>query len=313
MASKERVLVTGAAGFLGRHLVRRLVDDGCRTIALGRTLSDQDDGQLRCVAASTQDAALLGKLLVEEEVTGVVHLSAQPDGPLASSAELIESNLAGTARLLQAASEMSTPPHVVLASSIKVYGRAEQMPLTEATPLAPTSAYAVAKVAADQLGLLYHEQLGLPVTVLRLTQIYGPGQPSGMLVQQFLEAAARGEALRMTKGEQTRDLLYVDDVVDAFRLALTQPSAVGAVLNLGSGVEVSIADLVKTIGRLAGAPEPLLGVLPYREGEMWRLFVDPSRARELLGFEARFGIEEGLKRTVEAHVRSATGGGSDGT
>jgi nucleoside-diphosphate-sugar epimerase len=232
-------------------------------------------------------------------VTSVVHLSAHPDAPLSEAARILEANLGGTLRVLTAAREARNPPHVVLASSIKVYGRSAEMPLRETTPEAPTSAYAVAKAAGDRLGLLFHAQAGVPVSVLRLTQVYGPGQPPGMLVQQLVEAARSGIALDMTRGEQTRDLLFVDDAVDAFVRAVDHPERAGRVLNVGAGVETRLCDLIEIFHALVpAAPRPRLGALPYRDGEVWRLVVDTTTAEAEIGFSARVGVEEGLRRTL---------------
>ncbi|HEY8154243.1 MAG TPA: NAD(P)-dependent oxidoreductase [Myxococcota bacterium] len=303
------ILITGAGGFLGTPLVHRLGEEGRRTLALGRGLEPAAQGSVRRIAGGVGDAADLRRLLDEEAVTAVVHLSAHPDAPLAQARRIFEANLGGTLRVLSAAREARRPPHVVLASSIKVYGRAAEMPLRESTPEAPTSAYAVAKAAADRIGLLFHEQAGVPVTVLRLSQVYGPGQPPGMLVQQLVEAARSGKTLDMTSGEQTRDLLFVDDAVDAFVRALDRPERAGRVLNVGTGVETRLCDLAQRFHELVpSAPRPRIGAIPYRDGELWRQVVDPATARTELGFTARVALDEGLRRTLEAALRTEAPG-----
>jgi nucleoside-diphosphate-sugar epimerase len=303
------VLVTGAAGFLGSSLVDRLVAEGRRTLALDFALDEVDDGTRRSRRGSPYDPDAVGALLGEEPVDAVVHLAAHPDVPFdaATTPAILRANVEGTHAVLAAADRCPRRPRVVLASSIKVYGPASP-PLRETTPIEPTSVYALSKAAADRLGLLFHRQRQLEVCVLRFAQIYGPGQPAGMLIAQVLDAARRGEALDMTGGEQTRDLLFVADAVEAIVRALRAPQAVGRVVNVGTGVEVSIRDVVLELASLLPeAPRPRLGALAYRDGEMWRQVVDPATARELLGFEAGVPLAEGLRRTVDAHRKRLAG------
>ncbi|MFA7330636.1 MAG: SDR family NAD(P)-dependent oxidoreductase [Candidatus Delongbacteria bacterium] len=303
------VLVTGAGGFIGRHLCRRLLAEGARLRILLRYVSQPAAQRLpedilrqaEVHRGDVGDTALLRAALQNTEV--VFHLAALVGIPYsyACPAEVFRVNAGGTLALLEAARQQR-PERVVLTSTSEVYGSAQQVPMPEDHPLCAQSPYAASKIAADQLGLAYHRSFGLPVAVLRPFNTYGPGQSGRAVIPSILGQALAGGELQLGATETTRDFNYVDDTVEAFLAAGHAPLALGRVTTYGSGRETSIDEVIRLAGGLLGRE---LGVVqdPARrrpaESEVLRLCCDPEPARRVLGVSARVPLEEGLSRTLE--------------
>jgi nucleoside-diphosphate-sugar epimerase len=147
---------------------------------------------------------------------------------------------------------------------------------------------------------MYHRTRGHPIVTVRPFTVYGPRQSERALIPRTILSTLRGEDFEMTGGEQTRDFTYVDDVVEGYVRASLSKKAIGQTINLGTGEEHAIRDVVLKVLELMGSPvKPLIGVLPYRPGEIWRLYADSNKARELLGWQPQVGLEEGLRRTIK--------------
>ena len=147
---------------------------------------------------------------------------------------------------------------------------------------------------------MYKRQtLGLPILTLRPFLTYGPGQESNMLIPSLMKKVLEGEALEMTKGEQTREFNYVDDIVDGFIKASISPEAIGEIINIGNGLEYKIREVVEMVLKLVNSPiKPNLGALAYRPGETWHFYCDNTKARKILCWEPKVDLEDGLKRTI---------------
>lgn len=304
-----RVLVTGAGGFIGRHLCRRLVEEGARLRVLLRYTSRPVEevfppelrDQVEVLRGDVADTALLRAGL--REVETVFHLAALVGIPYSYEcpAEVFRVNAGGTLALLEAA-RVVTPARLVLTSTSEVLGSARSVPMGEDHPLQAQSPYAASKIAADQLGLSYHLSFGLPVAVLRPFNTYGPGQSGRAVIPAILGQALAGGSLQLGDTTTTRDFNYVDDTVEAFLAAGRQPGAVGRVTPFGSGREASIAEVVEIAGRLLGRPLPVERDperLRPADSEVLRLCCDPVPARRVLGVQARVPLEEGLALTLE--------------
>ena len=166
-------------------------------------------------------------------------------------------------------------------------------------PVDPPSPYSASKASSEMLCRVYQEAYGFPIVFLRPFNVYGEGQAPPMLIPELIHSCLKGEDIKLTEGKQTREWNYVKDIVSAMVLAAQKKEAVGRVINIGSGKEYTIRELVVKILELMGNPiQPLFGALPYREYEIWRMFCDNSLARELLGWEPKFSLEAGLERTI---------------
>lgn len=305
-----RALVTGVAGFIGSHLAARLLDDGHEVLGIDCfTPYYALDGKkanlepLRGRPGFLFEEADLRKAPLEPFTGGaevVFHLAAQP-GVRASWGESFLDyaghNLVATQRLAEAA-QVTGVRRLVFASSSSVYGEAERHPTPEDVSPHPVSPYGVTKLAGEHLLAAYRASFGLESVWLRYFTVYGPGQRPDMAFHRFIAAALAGEPIRVFgDGEQTRDVTYVDDAVEATVAAGSAPQAAGPV-NVGGGSTISVNEALAVISAILGRELETVrgGAVP---GDVRHTSADPARARELLGYRPRTGIEEGLLREVE--------------
>lgn len=287
----RRVLVTGAGGFIGAHLVRRLVD----LKADVHTVSRRGDGRTtRCVQADLRDPSATAEAVRAVQPEIVFHLAGEVYGSRDVRAVLptLAGNLQSTVNLLSAATETGLP-RVVLAGSM------EEPEPTEVRASA-SSPYAVSKWAAGAYAQLFHGLWALPTVVLRIAMTYGPAQPDGRkLVPYVIDSLLAGRAPELTSGKRKIDWVFVDDVVDAFIAAACVPAAAGRTFDIGSGVPVDIRETVELLRRLVGSNVlPHYGAVADRPLDSARI-ADVRDAAELLGWRAGVELQDGLSRTVE--------------
>lgn len=313
------VLVTGAGGFIGRHLCRRLLAEGARLRILLRYVSEPASQllpadlleQAEVLRGDITDTALLRTALRDQPL--VFHLAALVGIPYSYQcpAEVFRVNAGGALALLEAARQVGSG-RLVFTSTSEVYGSAQTVPMPETHPLNAQSPYAASKIASDQLALAYHRSFGLPVAVLRPFNTYGPGQSGRAVIPSILGQALAGGELCLGETETTRDFNYVDDTVEAFLAAAGAPAALGRVTPYGSGREVSIGEVVRLAGELVGRPLRVRrdeARLRPEASEVQRLCCDPGPALRVLGVESRVPLEEGLRRTLAWLASQAQGPG----
>lgn len=287
----RRVLVTGARGFLGSRLVERLLAMGAQVHAVSR----RDDQMRRDVCwwrLDLSDLAATTRMIGSVRPDVVFHLAGEVTGARDVSMVLpvFRNNLQSTVNLLVATTEHA-PAQIVLAGSLEEAGiGVEQM--------APSSPYAVAKWASTGYARMFSDLWGLPVTTLRISMAYGPGQRDmGKLIPYVIDSLLRGRIPRLTSGTRKVDWVYVDDVVGAM-IAAAQLSHSGGVIDIGSGSSVSLRDAVGVVTRILGTElEVQFGALPDRPLDQDR-FADISVAKRVIGWEPTTGLEQGMDRTV---------------
>ncbi len=316
--SARRALVTGGAGFIGSHLTRTLVEEGWQVRVLDDFSSGREDnlepvsGQIELQRGDVRDPDAMATL--SDGVDVVFHQAAAASVP-ASIEDPISTgatNVEGTLRALEAV-RAGAAGRLVFASSCAVYGDDAPLPCREDGPTNPRSPYAIQKRAAETYCRIYADLHGVAAVALRYFNVYGPRQdpqgPYAAVVSRFVDACHAGKAPQIHgDGSQTRDFLFVEDVVRANLLAAASDLAVGRAVNVASGRETSIRDLAEGLAELAGVSEdPTYS--PARSGDIRRSVGDPSLARTLLGFEARVELRSGLRRTLEAAPVGAPGAG----
>ncbi len=305
-----KVLVTGAGGFIGSHLVERLVILGARVTAFVRYTSTGRWGWLEDSPAKNDIEVVLGdirdSLSVREAMHGrdvVFHLAALIGIPYSYHApqSYLHTNLEGTLNVLQAARELGTR-RVVCTSTSEVYGTALYVPIDEKHPLQGQSPYSATKIGADKLAESYYLSFGLPVAIARPFNTYGPRQSARAVIPTLITQALTGSEIRLGSLLPTRDFNFVEDTVEGFIATAGSERAIGQAINFGTGVEISIADLAIMVGGLLGKELNLVAeeqrVRPSNS-EVVRLCADAAKARELLGWSPRFPLQEGLQRTIE--------------
>jgi len=321
----SRILVTGAAGFIGSHLVERLLEVGHEVVGVdaftGYYSRERKEGNLARAAGAEDFRLMEGDLLdldlddLLRGVDGVAHLAAE-SGVRASWGDnfsrYLERNVAATQRLLEALSGQSVE-RFVFASSSSVYGSVDG-PAKETASLRPASPYGLSKLAAEELVKLYARQRGVPATILRYFTVYGPRQRPDMALSRFISAALRGEPLRVFgDGSQMREMTYVSDVVDATVAALEAPP--GGTYNVGGGARATINDLIEHVRHALGTTvEVSYG--PAAEGDVYSTWADLELVERKLNYRPRVSLEEGIKTQVEwvlseGLASSTVGGGSD--
>ena len=215
--------------------------------------------------------------------------------------ECVQVNVQGTVNLLQALAPFGCDRFVNVGTS-EIYGDVD-VPFREAGPVNPISPYSVAKYAAERYCRMFVQGREWPIVMVRPFNAYGPWQTPDRVIPEIIGRALRGEPLRMTQGRQTREFNFVEDLVDGMVRASLAPGAVGEVVNLGCGEEVSMRDLAVLLLRLLGDPvEAEFGALPDRPTEIWRMRADNSKARELLGWTPTTSFEELIALMVDADL-----------
>jgi CDP-glucose 4,6-dehydratase len=307
------VLVTGASGFIGSWLTRRLVDDGARVVALFDAVdlssefarADLSD-RVTCVRGRVQDPGIVASAFADHSFDTVFHLAAQTivGEARADPVATFEANVRGTYVVLDACRTSESPPErVVVASSDKAYGTATALPYTEDTPLAGHEPYEVSKSCTDLLAQAYAHSFELPIAVARCGNVYGGGDLNwSRIVPGTVRALLRGETpVIRSDGTYVRDYLYVDDVVYAY-LALAEGIdhgiGRGEACNFSDESPRTVLELYDAVCDAAGiriAPD----IRAEATGEIHDQYLDAGRARAVLGWKARVGLADGLARTVK--------------
>lgn len=300
----KKILVTGGAGFVGSHIVDRLssqndviVLDNLFTGLQSHLAKSKD--RIKFVKGDVLDKDLLKKLV--KDVEYIFHLAAHV-GNIRSIKDPyfdMDVNIKGTLNLLEACRD-SHIKRLVYAGSAACYGEAKYLPIDEDHPLNPESPYAVSKIAAEKYCFAYHKVHGIPIAVVRFFNIYGPRQDTSEYanaISIFLNKFKRGQPITIYgDGEQTRDFVFVGDVVNGNLLAATQPAAIGGAFNISTGKATSINQLVNALREVSGT-QGNVTYLPARAGEVKYSRADIKKAKKVLGFQPQTSLKDGLSLT----------------
>jgi UDP-glucuronate 4-epimerase len=309
---KGAVLVTGAAGFIGSHLAERLIDLGYSVVGIdnfddyyspeikrANIRALEEKGAFRSIEGDIRDVALLGRVFSECAVETVIHLAARAGvRPSLEQPSLYQDvNVGGTLSLLEA-SRLSGVGKFLFASSSSVYGLNGRAPFREAETGCPISPYAASKTAAELFCTTYSYLYHLPVMSLRLFTVYGPRQRPEMAIHRFVKMVEQGEeVILFGDGMAKRDYTYIDDIVDGFEAALAHQDRTYQVFNLGRGSAVDLRYLLTLIEKALNRKARMRS-LALQPGEVPLTLADISKARTVLGYHPKVGVEDGIPRFV---------------
>jgi NAD dependent epimerase/dehydratase len=307
--SSKKVLVTGAGGFIGSHLAEQVLSRGASVRALvhynalgrwGWLDTSEVVDEIEVVAGDISDRDSVRKALQGVEV--VFHLAALIGIPYSyqAPASYVHTNITGTLNVLQSALDEGVEC-LVHTSTSEAYGTAQYVPIDEDHPLQGQSPYSATKIGADKLAESYYRSFGLPVVTIRPFNTYGPRQSGRAVIPTIVTQTLTRDRVRLGNLSPTRDLNFVLDTVAGFIAAAEHPEALGQVINLGTGREISIGDLAQTIFTLLGKEasiEPDDQRTRPDASEVDRLCADITRARQVLGWRPQYNLEEGLRLTI---------------
>jgi dTDP-glucose 4,6-dehydratase len=306
----KTVLVTGAGGFIGSHLTERLVELKAKVRALVHYNALGSAGWLDTSPHRESIDIHAGDLSDRDSVRAamqgaevVFHLGALIAIPYSYRApdSYVRTNVVGTLNVLQSARDLGVG-RVVHTSTSEVYGTARHVPIDEAHPLQGQSPYSASKIGADKMAEAFHLSFGLPVVTVRPFNTFGPRQSARAVIPTIITQALDGGAIRLGSLHPTRDLNFVSNTVDGFLRAAIEPAAIGRTINLGSGREISIGDLVALIGRLMDCTLKVTSEdqrIRPEKSEVERLLACNALAASLLKWKPEVDLEEGLRRTIE--------------
>lgn len=312
----KRVLITGADGFIGSHLTERLVNYGAQvtifvkdnTLLQGSNLPKLNNlghlkDKVKILSGNIASYDIIN-LIKREKPEIIFHLAADAyvNKSFSQPREVIQTNVDGTLNILHACLNEDMKPtdfikRIVVTSSSEVYGTYD-IPIREDFELKPSSPYGASKAAVDRLSFAYYFTYNLPIAIIRPFNTYGPRHTYDA-PPKFISLVLNEKDITVYgDGEQSRDLMYVDDTVNAFLIMGSHEKAIGEAVNFGTGNDTKIIDLAKKIIEISGSNSKIIH-LPLRMSEVKRLCCNPSKAKQLFNWQSKISIDEGLKKNIK--------------
>lgn len=295
--------VTGGCGYIGTYLIRQLIIREYKVIAFDLRIPERfvcEFGDTVTTITGDLQSEELQEILNTYKPSYVFHLAGlknRTNNPEEFKTS-IDVNYKGTLNLYNALVGRDWLQHIVAIGTSEEYGSAKP-PFSEETREMPNSAYGLSKLSATRLALLYHSQFGLPVTILRPTIAYGPNQGIEMFLPALINTLRANEDFKMTEGNQLRDFIYIDDLVDAIIMSAESYRTIGEILNIAYGKSERLADVALYLAKLLGNEHLLkLGAIPYRKFEIMNYSVSAVKAKTILDWEPKISIYDGVKRLM---------------
>jgi len=311
VSAPKVILITGADGFIGSHLVEMLVAKGYQIRALAQYNSFNNWGWLEDVKCKDKIEVLTGDIrdshyckLITKDVDIIFHLAALIAIPYSYIApdSYVDTNIKGTLNICQAAKENGNI-RVIHTSTSEVYGTAQYVPIDENHPTQPQSPYSATKIAADAMAMSFYNAFDLPVTIARPFNTYGPRQSARAVIPTIVTQISNGvKEIKLGDVTPTRDFNYVDDTCRGFIALAECDESIGETVNIGSNFEISIGDTLNLIKELMNSDVEFVvdeNRIRPSKSEVFRLWCDNSKIKELTGFKPQVNIKEGLQKTID--------------
>jgi len=301
----KNILVTGGGGFIASHLTRRLVNLGANVSIITKYKSLIDNvriadiwDNINVIEADIRNIDSLNQVKeLKPEI--VYHLAAynHVGHSFMHISECFDVNAKGTANLIESCKDCSK---FIYTSTSEIYGYQEKVPFKEDFNPQPISPYSISKYTGELYARMKYHQNKYPVTVLRPFNNFGPYQSEKAIIPEIIINCLLEKEIKSTEGHQTREFNYVENIIDGFIMAAKKDEAMGEIINLGSGQDISIKDLILNIHQLTNSNSKLsIGSLKYRPTEIWKMFCENSKSKKILGWEPKISFEEGLKKTID--------------
>jgi NAD dependent epimerase/dehydratase len=307
----KKILVTGADGFIGSHLTEILVQKGAKIKALSYYNSFNYWGWLEVLDCLDEIEVVSGDVRdphfckeITQDIDVIFHLAALIAIPYSYVApdSYVDTNIKGTLNICQAAKENGCE-RVIQTSTSEVYGTAQYVPIDEKHPLQPQSPYSATKIGADAMAMSFHSAFDLPVTTARPFNTYGPRQSARAVIPTIIgQIAAGNKQIKLGDLTPTRDFNYVLDTCRGFIALAESDKTIGEVINIGSGVEISVSDTLNLIKKIMGSDVEFITDeqrLRPEKSEVFRLCCDNTKINELTGFKPEYSLKKGLKETID--------------
>lgn len=307
----SKILVTGADGFIGSHLVEMLVKQGHKVRALSYYNSFNNWGWLEDIDCLNEVEVVCGDVRdphfcrhIMNDIDIVYHLAALIAIPYSYVApdSYVDTNIKGTLNICQAAKELGNI-RVIHTSTSEVYGTAQYVPINEEHPLQPQSPYSASKIGADAMAMSFYNAFDLPVTIARPFNTYGPRQSARAVIPTIITQIANGaKEIKLGDTSPTRDFNYVEDTCRGFIALAESDNTVGKTINIGSNFEISVQDTLELIKELMGSDVKFVADeqrLRPGKSEVFRLWCDNTKIKSLTDFEPEFDIRLGLQKTID--------------
>ena len=303
----KKALVSGASGYIGTRLVRKLLMLDYEIVAYDLHFTPQFSKEFSfcvdCIEGDILDEAKLSSLIEEKKIEYIYHMAGLKNrtNEVREFSLLMKVNYGGTLSILSSASKYGKVKHIVLMGTTEEYGSAIA-PFTEELQEYPNSAYGLSKLSATKLARLFYNQYKLPVTVLRPSITYGPGQGVEMFLPSMIDTLVKGKPFKMSPGEQVRDFIYIDDLVDAIITCGEETRLEGEIVNVASGVSLQLKEVAENVAKLLKKEDLLkVGAIPYRGFEIMNYSINIEKVMNLSTWYPLTSFEEGLRNTIDSY------------
>jgi UDP-glucose 4-epimerase len=303
MYYKEIVLVTGGNGFIGTNLIKELTEKKYKVYSLSKSNPDKKIKSVSYIACDIRETKKLTSYLENISPNIIVHLagSKSKDNSFETYYQSIDINLIGTLNILNASLKLNNLKKIIIIGTGEEYGN-NAIPFKEDQAVYPIGPYSLSKIYQSMLAKSIFRTHGLPITTIRASVCYGPNQDQSMLIPAMFYSLINNYPFKITAGAQTRDFIYIDDLVNAIiKIVNCKDSKIfGQTYNIGSGNAIKIKDVAKIIAKFTGNEDNILfGTLEYRQNEQMEYLMDIKKAKRDLDWEPHIMLEEGIKKTYE--------------